>query len=137
MVSKKTVKQLRLHSKKINSKNFALMNRIEQLEKELREAETEAPLDVFLLENSYEFLSYVHDVSVCKGKPCTIHNRSNHNMRAWAQSWRSDRGIMERICPAHGVGHPDPDSPWSKGDPRWVHGCCACHIRSRIEFLES
>lgn len=29
-------------------------------------------------------------------------------MREWPMNWRSDRGIMERICP-HGVGHIDPD----------------------------
>jgi hypothetical protein len=64
----------------------------------------------------------VHDITSCRGRPCTIHNPSNHHMRDLPLKWRSDRGIFERICP-HGVGHPDPDTPI------WVdqtHGCDGC-----------
>lgn len=67
----------------------------------------------------------VHDDSSCAGRPCTIHNRSDHSMRGFKQHWRSDRGIMERICP-HGVGHPDPDSPWALDDLMWIHACDGC-----------
>lgn len=78
------------------------------------------------LENSDGYLYRVHDPSLCVGRPCTIHNRTEHPMRSWPQHWRGDRGIMERICPTHGVGHPDPDSPWDADDHEWVHGCCGC-----------
>ena len=46
-------------------------------------------------------------------------------MRDWPQNYRVDTGVTERIC-SHGVGHPDPDNPWPKDDPRWVHGCDGC-----------
>jgi hypothetical protein len=78
------------------------------------------------LENNVRSLTNVHDVSKCAGQHCTLHNRSNHHMRGWKQHWRDDRKIMERICPEHGVGHPDPDSPWPPESHEWVHGCCGC-----------
>lgn len=69
----------------------------------------------------------VHNPVLCEGRPCTVHNRSDHSMRSFPQHWRGDRGMMERIC-SHGVGHPDPDekhSPnWTEGDG--VHGCDGC-----------
>lgn len=83
--------------------------------------------DVAVLENSDERLVNVHSADKCEGEHCTIHNMSDHHMRGWPQHWRSDRGIMERICP-HGVGHPDPDSPWHNKDSRWIHGCDGCCI---------
>lgn len=55
-------------------------------------------------------------------------------MRAWPLNWRSDRRLMERICP-HGVGHPDPDHlahvarvPFKDGqyDSDGTHGCDGC-----------
>lgn len=67
----------------------------------------------------------VHSKEECAGQNCTIHNRSDHIMRSFPQHWRSDRGIMERICP-HGVGHPDPDSPWENYSTNWIHGCDGC-----------
>lgn len=42
-------------------------------------------------------------------------------MRSFPQSWRADKGWMERTCP-HGIGHPDPDDPFA--DP--IHGCDGC-----------
>ena len=72
------------------------------------------------LENS-PVLMVVHRSKVCEGLPCTIHNRSDHHMRSWAQYYRSDRGMMERICP-HGIGHPDPDDPTEDR----IHGCDGC-----------
>lgn len=64
---------------------------------------------------------YVHNKGDCKGEYCPIHNPSNHHMREWPTHWRSDRGMMERICP-HGVGHPDPDDL----SPDKTHGCDGC-----------
>jgi len=49
-------------------------------------------------------------------------------MRSFPQHWRSDRAIMERICP-HGIGHPDPDEYKLNGKSGWaeaVHGCDGC-----------
>ena len=78
------------------------------------------------LENNPDgWLYNVHDLALCTGQHCTVHNRSDHTMRSFPQHWRGDRGIMERICP-HGVGHPDPDSPWDDDSYQWVHGCDGC-----------
>lgn len=73
-------------------------------------------------------LSNVHDESKCAGRPCVLHNPSDHHMREWPMLFRADRHLMERTCP-HGVGHPDPDDlSWHVSEGReWqgVHGCCA------------
>jgi hypothetical protein len=66
----------------------------------------------------------VHSKDKCKGKFCPIHNPSNHHMRDWPQVWRSDKGIIERIC-VHGVGHPDPDDINAQG-VNSIHGCDGC-----------
>lgn len=80
-------------------------------------------------------LHNVHLPDRCYGRPCVIHNPSDHHMRDWPLHWRDDRGICERICPCphgpgahddgshcgHGIGHPDPDQ---LGDG--VHGCDGC-----------
>lgn len=81
------------------------------------------------LENTEETLSSTHSESVCKGEPCTIHNRSDHHMRSFPQHWRADRGIMERMCP-HGIGHPDPDDPKTSNPAEAVHGCDGCCFTS-------
>lgn len=71
-----------------------------------------------------------HSPEKCEGRPCVIHNQSDHNMRGFPTFFRFDRYLMERHCP-HGVGHPDPD------DAAWqnevmperaasVHGCDGC-----------
>jgi len=69
----------------------------------------------------------VHDRCTCIKDHCCIHNPSNHHMASWPLHWRSDRGVMERICP-HGVGHPDPDDlAFHSGDEYYgVHGCDGC-----------
>jgi hypothetical protein len=77
------------------------------------------------LEHSDVVLTNVHSPYKCAGQRCTIHHRSNHSMRSFPQHWRSDRGIMERVCP-HGIGHPDPDSPWDENSAAWIHGCDGC-----------
>jgi hypothetical protein len=61
---------------------------------------------------------------------CCIHRRTNHHMRSWPQHWRDDRQIMERLCPAHGVGHPDPDDlKIQLGLDGGDHGCCGCCLK--------
>lgn len=67
-------------------------------------------------------LLQVHDPANCEGQACCIHHPSDHHMVTWPQNWRGDRGLMERTCPEHGVGHPDPDDLNADGN----HGCCGC-----------
>lgn len=64
-----------------------------------------------------------HREADCIVQPCAIHSPSKHLMVDWPQHWRSDRGIIERICP-HGVGHPDPDGMFDLG--QGAHGCDGC-----------
>lgn len=78
--------------------------------------------------SSGEVLVHVHSEQKCAGEACCIHNPSDHHMRDWPQSWRSDRRIMERIC-EHGVGHPDPDEI----NPDTLHGCDGCCIPPSME----
>lgn len=74
-----------------------------------------------------------HPVGQCVGKYCTIHNRSDHSMRSFPQSWRGDQGFMERVCP-HGVGHPDPDEITYE----WlIHGCDGCCAGAYEDDTES
>lgn len=68
----------------------------------------------------------IHPIEKCEGRPCVIHNPSNHAMVEMPTFWRDDRGIMERTCPC-GIGHPDPDSPWPRESAEWIHGCCMIH----------
>jgi hypothetical protein len=75
-----------------------------------------------------------HDAGACGDEACCVHRPSDHHMAGWTQLWRSDRGLMERLCPEHGTGHPDPDdlafkrrtrgeeSAWAES----IHGCCGC-----------
>lgn len=75
-------------------------------------------------------LLVTHPQRSCDGEFCTIHNPSPHHMREWTLNWRGDRGLMERICPCHGVGHPDPDDiAYHERNGRegmGVHGCFGC-----------
>lgn len=74
-----------------------------------------------VLEHSRVIL-ITHSADKCSGEYCTIHNRSNHSMRYFPQSWRTDwGGFMERIC-LHGIGHPDPDDI----NFNIRHGCDGC-----------
>lgn len=71
-------------------------------------------------------LVLVHDRARCAGSPCPIHSPSDHPLRWDSLRWRSDRGIMERIC-KHGIGHPDPDDLRVRGGVDvGVHGCDGC-----------
>lgn len=71
-----------------------------------------------------------HPEEVCAGQFCVIHNPSDHHMKEWPMLWRTDRKIMERICP-HQVGIPDPDDLAYRvnilgEDPKYagIHGSC-------------
>lgn len=88
-------------------------------------------------ERNEELDLWVHAAGTCLGSNCCIHNPSDHPLKDAPKNWRSDRGLMERIC-EHGVGHPDPDdlayhrfveanSDYDEDESSWrgVHGCCA------------
>jgi hypothetical protein len=73
----------------------------------------------------------VHNREVCNGEPCPVHNPTDHVMKDFPTHWRSDRFIMERICPC-GVGHPDPDDYRVRmGIEDGVHGCCGCCVTGK------
>lgn len=81
-----------------------------------------------------------HDASKCAGQYCCIHNPSDHHMRSWTMYWRGDKGVMERLCPAHGVGHPDPDAAafnvrTGRGYLN-VHGCCGCCTAHKVMDID-
>lgn len=65
----------------------------------------------------------------CVGEHCPFHKPSDHLMVGWPMVWRSDRYLLERLCP-HRVGHPDPDSVAflaARGvEGADVHGCDGC-----------
>jgi len=67
----------------------------------------------------------------CMNYGCAIHNPSDtiQNREEWPYNWRTDCGILERIC-EHGVGHPDMDSARYMDrigkDYENVHGCDFC-----------
>jgi hypothetical protein len=67
-------------------------------------------------------IGYLHDADQCFRPNCPIHNPSDHHMRSWRTHWRPERYMMERICPTHSTGHPDPDD--QSADT--IHGCCGC-----------
>jgi hypothetical protein len=55
-------------------------------------------------------LTNVHDPALCADSGCGIHNHpSDHPLKDAPLLWRTDRGILERVC-EHGVGHSDADS---------------------------
>lgn len=68
-----------------------------------------------------------HSRAFCeRPRRCPLHAPSNHHMKTWRQLWRSDRGIIERVC-EHGIGHPDPDDgKVVSGEDSGVHGCDGC-----------
>jgi hypothetical protein len=84
--------------------------------------------EIFYIDNkSY----YIHSRDICKNWNCVFHNPSDHLMKDWKINIRLDnRSLVERLCPKHGVGHPDPDSLayFEKINIRYmgVHGCCGC-----------
>lgn len=80
---------------------------------------------------------YVHSADSCWGEQCVIHKQSDHHMRDWTLVWRRDKQSMERLCPYHGAGHPDPDDlTYQIAQGReWVavHGCCGCCDENYVE----
>lgn len=61
---------------------------------------------------------------------CPVHNPNVNWPLAYAPyNWRTDRGIMERIC-EHGIGHPDIDSARylerNGREYKNIHGCDGC-----------
>lgn len=93
--------------------------------------------------NSGQVLSNVHRIEACAGRPCCIHNPSDHHMVSWPMEMRTDAfayGLMERFC-EHGVGHPDPDSiaylnnngPEGSRGTWGTHGCDGCCAQEKGE----
>lgn len=99
----------------------------------LREEEPEetVPHEVTVLPGGYQLRHHMREE--CQGHHCPLHNPSNHALKDAPLNWRSDRGLMERVC-EHGVGHPDPDDLAYKATLRGsdeveyegVHGCDGC-----------
>lgn len=81
-----------------------------------------------------------HSPDKCKGNYCCIHNPSNHHMREWTMYWRDDTKVMERLCPEHGVGHPDPDETAyniiTNQAYKNVHGCCGCCHPTPVRLID-
>lgn len=69
-----------------------------------------------------------HGEGECAGEWCCI-KPSTHRLSRAPLNWRSDRRLMERMCP-HGVGHPDPDGLEAMDSAvlwaEWLHGCDGC-----------
>lgn len=86
--------------------------------------------DVFGFNMGQTILRNVHDRSECEPYPCVLHAPSDHAMRDWPTHWRADRRLMERICPCHGAGHPDPDDlafhVRNGREYQGIHGCGGC-----------
>lgn len=74
-------------------------------------------------------LMNAHDRATClsTGRPCVLHNPTDHAQSSFPLIWRNDQGIFERLCPC-GIGHPDSDQHecWASIDAMYksVHGCC-------------
>lgn len=85
-----------------------------------------------------EYQLRTHEVNDdCIDHGCAIHNPdqdAQYVAENWPLNWRTDRGILEYICPC-GIGHPVPEGiRWLERThgPRtaWaesVHGCCLNH----------
>lgn len=72
-----------------------------------------------------------HSPEACAGQWCCVHNPSPHHMRNWDRCFRTDKAfLLERLCPKHRIGHPDPDSLayFVRVGMGWmgIHGCCGC-----------
>ena len=84
----------------------------------------------FGMQVSSAIVTRVHPATQCAGRPCVVHNPSDHHMRDWNLNFRADKGQMERLCPEHNVGHPDPDDMLYQVEQgrEWmgIHGCCGC-----------
>lgn len=72
---------------------------------------------------------HVHRREDCVISPeapwCVIHKPLPGPWSTWRTHWRSDRRIMERICP-HGIGHPAAEYYLYATRPHLDHGCDMC-----------
>ncbi len=99
-------------------------------------------LTIVELANGKKF--YAHGPAQCSSAPCCIHNPSEHALNEAPYWWRSDLGLMERLC-EHGMGHPDPDSlahiRRAGGDPEGglgIHACDGCcHAPASLSTVAS
>jgi hypothetical protein len=90
-----------------------------------------------------QLLTRVHEVDDSCENGCVIHDPSEHPMASFLTHYRTDRQIMERICP-HGIGHPDPDSiafAVKKNGVDFaalelIHGCDGCCAGAYTRFHE-
>ena len=81
----------------------------------------------------------VHKRIDCRGPWCVVHAPMQGPWDLWPTYWRSDRRIMERICP-HGTGHPVAEDYGRLPDHELVHGCCGCPCSPNVidgEIVES
>ena len=94
-----------------------------------------APKDNSFITGTGQTIVNVHAESEdCRTYGCVIHNPSDNCMSSFPSHWRTDRGIMERICPC-GIGHIDVDQlnfiRRTKGEKaayyESIHGCCGIH----------
>lgn len=84
-------------------------------------------------------LTNVHDAGTCLKEYCTIHNWSDHPLKAAPQRWNETKGLMERVC-KHGVSHPDADEIGLQYGDRADHvcdGCCSEEVELNNELNES
>ena len=74
----------------------------------------------------------IHQPDRCAGRPCCIHDPSDHPLRDAPLFWRS-AGFMERIC-EHRIGHPDPDDVLVRSNAGYeIHGCDGCCNPARLQ----
>jgi hypothetical protein len=93
--------------------------------------------NVYVTGTGQKIVNVHHENSECEKFGCVIHHPTDPH-QDWPTHWRSDRGIMERICPC-GVGHPDADHmsyvrrTCGAEFAMWegLHGCCADHVCGR------
>lgn len=87
--------------------------------------------DAVFMENGQVLLN-IHPPEQCAGRPCTVHNPSQHHMASWKAHWEDHYKIVLREC-THGVLHPDPDEvsfrrdrgrPWHLASLEHDCDCC-------------
>lgn len=64
-----------------------------------------------------------HSLAHCKFRWCVIHSPMPGVWDEWPTHWRSDRNLMERMCPC-GIGHPAAEEYMIHNYAVLVHGCC-------------
>lgn len=68
-----------------------------------------------------------HSAAHCRYRWCVIHRPMPGIWADWKTHWRSDRNIMERLCPC-GVGHPAAEEYMFHNYAVLTHGCCGRHV---------